>query len=171
MSDDDATRARHALESLKQALDGHLEAVLARSGEADPEVQVAYDRLREAAARYDDTLFDGYDEVTPFLFGEEPTALPVEGPADAAPRVAVLLRRDYALGADVAVEEAAATVGALVEEHGVDGFDERAEEAGLEPVGGTVWVVTATDAGPFASPFTAAVADRLLQRLDEVYED
>mgnify|MGYP001555318858 CR=1 FL=1 len=55
-----------AVESLKAALDVHLAAVEARSGENDPHVQSAYDALAAAGEAYDDALFSAYEEVTPF---------------------------------------------------------------------------------------------------------
>ncbi len=55
-----------ALGAFKAALDAHLRAVEARTGENDPLVQTAYDALAAAAETYDDALFSGFEEVTPF---------------------------------------------------------------------------------------------------------
>src|SRR5262245_59382734 len=63
---------RAAAEELKQAVDRHLAAVEARTGESDPAVQVAYTELHDIAARYDDLLFEHHDEVTPFIFADRP---------------------------------------------------------------------------------------------------
>jgi hypothetical protein len=59
-------QVRAAVEVLKAALDAHLAAVEARSGENDPQVQAAYDALASAGEAYDDALFSVYEEVTPF---------------------------------------------------------------------------------------------------------
>jgi hypothetical protein len=61
---------RTAAEALKRAVDSHLAAVEARSGESDPVVQDAYTALPDRAQRYDDLLFEVHDEVTPFVFSE-----------------------------------------------------------------------------------------------------
>ncbi len=61
-----AEQVRAAIEVLKAALDAHLTAVEARSGENDPRVQAAYDALASAGEAYDDALFAAYEEVTPF---------------------------------------------------------------------------------------------------------
>lgn len=61
---------RAAAEALKQAIDRHLAAVEARTGESDPAVQVAYTELHDVASRYDDLLFEHHDEVTPFIFAD-----------------------------------------------------------------------------------------------------
>src|SRR5215475_3094507 len=64
------TDVRAAAEALKAAIDAHLAAVEARGGEADPVVQEAYTVLHDAAAAYDDVLFEVYDEVTPFVLAD-----------------------------------------------------------------------------------------------------
>jgi hypothetical protein len=69
MADEDTAtpeEVHRALDAFKAALDAHLVAVELRTGENDPLVQAAYDRLAAAAEAYDDTLFSGYEEVTPF---------------------------------------------------------------------------------------------------------
>lgn len=183
-----------AVIALKSAIDAHLAACTARSGEADPRVQEAYDAVRSAAEDYDDVLFDTYGEVTPFEFAD--VAVPREDDASVPTRVGLYLRRDYDIG-DVeellsagrvaAVESASQDEGPaitdevtsvgravweLLNANGVDGFDEVAEEAGLELVGGTVWLLDEdpSDDSLFDGPFDAVGADRLLYRLDEVVE-
>jgi len=59
-------QVRSAADALKSAIDAHLVAVEARSGENDPMVQAAYDALAAAGEAYDDALFSAYEEVTPF---------------------------------------------------------------------------------------------------------
>ena len=112
-------------------------------------------------------------------------------------RLALLVRRDYdvvdraallAAGREAygeiwpegAPDEATADVDRperavyqLLHAYGVDGLDGRAEEAGLEPTGGTLWVVDLDedDETLDEAPFTGVDADRLVYRLDEVYED
>jgi hypothetical protein len=93
-SPDTATAVRPALEALRQALDDHLAEVEQRSGEQDPAVQDAYERLRNAAMEYDDALFDAYDEVTPFTFVEPQTAEPVEVATEHPQRLTLLVRVD-----------------------------------------------------------------------------
>lgn len=93
----DAVRA--AAQAVKDAIDAHLSAVEARTGESDPAVQRAFDALQTAAESYDDLLFEAYDEVTPFEFGGAGESAP-EGVADLdeAPAVInVFVRRDYAV--------------------------------------------------------------------------
>ena len=58
-------RVRDALAAVHQALDHHLTAVEARSGEADPAVFAAYEHLRDAVVAYDDLIYDVHDEVLP----------------------------------------------------------------------------------------------------------
>ena len=77
MADDTPATPEHvhaALETLVASLHAHLQAVEARSGENDANVQAAYDALASAGEAYDDALFSAYEEVTPFG--------PVEGPDD-----------------------------------------------------------------------------------------
>jgi hypothetical protein len=69
MADEDAATpedVHRALDAFKMALDAHLRAVELRTGENDPLVQAAYDAVAAAAEAYDDALFSGFEEVTPF---------------------------------------------------------------------------------------------------------
>ncbi|RJK93849.1 hypothetical protein [Vallicoccus soli] len=186
---------RAALAALTGALERHLEACLARRGETDPRVQEAYDDLREAADAYDDALFDATGEVTP-LETPTPAVEPGDSGDDEVPaRIGLLLRRDYVVR-DVdellAAAEAARTqtwpeeagpeldtdvtpgraVYQLLDAHGVDGLDDLAEDAGLDPVGGTLWVVgqDEDDDSLFDEPFEDVDPERVLYRLDEVFE-
>lgn len=183
-----------AAEALKSAVDQHLAACAARSGESDPRVQSAYDAVRAAAEAYDDALYEAYGEVTPFEFSSGPAVALAEGEAPA--RFGLLLRRDYVV-ADVeelteAAQRAAAddwpeaagpaptdevdsvgrAVYQLLNAYGIDGFDEVAEDSGLEPAGGTVWIVAEAedDESLYDEPFVDVDEERLLARLDEVFE-
>jgi hypothetical protein len=194
----DAT-VRAAAETFKSALDAHLTAVEQRAGENDPDVQETYDRLRDAGLAYDDLLFDTYEEVTPF---EAPDP-DVDEPGEVAPghgpaaRVALLTRHDYAVldhgvlldagreayretwpdeGEEVAEQQVSHLGAALYElanAYGVDGMDDRAEDAGLEPEGSTTWVLDVGDVGERWRDvaFTSAGQGRVLYRLDEVYDE
>lgn len=195
-SPQDYSRLHAALDELTDALEAHLAAVLRRAGEADPAVQAAYTVLRDAAARYDDLLFELTDEVTPWEFPEGPhLQVEYEDPTSAPDFVGLLVRRDYALADPAGLllagreayaelypddpdEAAKADVShpgralyQLLHAYGVDGLDRRAEEAGLAPRGGTVWV-QAMDAGDadtlVADPFGVADDEMLIYRLDEV---
>lgn len=187
-----ASAPRLAVEALKAALDRHLTACESRSGESDPAVQRAYDELREAAEHYDDVLFDTYEEVTPFEVVNTPDA--ADDDEDPA-RLSLLVRRDYlvsdldellATARSAAAEQwpdeageqpaeqvttAGRAVYELLQAQGVDGLDEIAEDAGLEPAGGTLWVLAADEDDDTldTAPFDVD-ADRLLYRLDEVFE-
>lgn len=188
-----ASAPRLAVEALKSALDRHLTACESRSGESDPAVERSYNELREAAEHYDDVLFDTYEEVTPFEFVDSggTAAADDENPA----RLSLLVRRDYlvddldellAAARSAALEtwpdeageppaEQITTAGRAVYEllqaQGVDGLDEVAEDAGLEPAGGTLWVLAADedDDSMEGTPFDVD-PERLLYRLDEVFE-
>jgi hypothetical protein len=190
----DAAAVRAAAEALIAAVTEHLTACEHRSGEADPSVQRAYDAVRQAAEHYDDVLFDAYEEVTPFEFAAAPVSEVVEG-TEVPTRVGVYVRRDYAVrdveeliaageraasgtgdedeeSEDGEVASAGQAVYALIDTFGVDGLDEVAEDSGLEPVGGTVWVLAeaADDDTIYDGPFDDVDEDRLLLRLDEVVE-
>jgi hypothetical protein len=65
------TAPRDALDRLVAALEAHFEAVTRRTGEADPAVNAAYQTLADAFETYDDSLYDTYDEVTPFVLVDE----------------------------------------------------------------------------------------------------
>lgn len=194
----DVARLQAALDALTDALEAHLEACLGRSGEADSAVQSAYTALRQAAERYDDLLFDQVDEVTPWEFPEGPhTDLEFED-EDALPgTIGVLVRRDYDLVDDEALvragrvayhelypedpEESAVAdvvhagraIYQLLHAYGVDGIDQRAEESGLAPRGGTVWVQALEDSEAATlvdDPFGVADEEMLVYRLDEVID-
>ena len=62
---------RAALDQLIFALEAHLAAATRRSGETDPDVVAAYQRLADAFERYDEALYDAYDEVTPFVLYDD----------------------------------------------------------------------------------------------------
>lgn len=191
----DSERLQAALDDLTDALEAHLNACLARTGESDPVVQAAYNALRIAADRYDDLLYDATDEVTPWEFPEEPPSIEFEDLDSDPGLVGVLVRRDYEIDdADQLMlagreaygelypqdpeESAAADVShpgralyQMLHAYGVDGLDERAEEAGLMPRGGTVWVqaLTATDDQTLTTdPFSVADEDLLVYRVDEI---
>ncbi len=179
-----------ALGDLKVALDRHLLACSTRSGEQDQDVQAAYEALRLAAERYDDVLFEVYDEVTPWEFAEAPTGRVLEV-ATEVDRVAVLVRRDYDLvdvdvllaagreaGAELVPDDEPVdsddtgwALSRLLETYGPDGLRARAEAAGLDPRGGTLWLVNVPDADTDSSldddPFLVADEDELLYRVDE----
>lgn len=64
--------ARAALDRLTAALEAHLVTVQQRRGEQDPAVEHAYSVLADAFETYDEALFDGYGETTPFeLYDDE----------------------------------------------------------------------------------------------------
>ncbi|GAB6902912.1 primosomal protein [Kineosporia succinea] len=65
------TEPRAALDRLIAALEAHLEAASARSGEADPSVVAAYQTLADAFESYDESLYDAFDEVTPFVLYDD----------------------------------------------------------------------------------------------------
>jgi hypothetical protein len=191
--DPDAVRA--AAGALKEALDRHLAAVEARSGEQDPAVQEAYDELQQAAEEYDELLFEVHEEVTPFEFGPDVAPHPSAILDEARPVISLYLRRDYAitdpevltaagraaapepaLDGEEAPGEPANLGGALYElmhAEGVDGLDEAAQDVGLEPLGGTVWFLAGAEAAfdPEAGPFDDVDPDRLIYRVDEVVSE
>lgn len=194
-SPQDYSRLHAALETLSEALDAHLEAVLRRVGEADPAVQAAYTRLRDAAERYDDLLFELTDEVTPWEFPEGPDSPEYEDRSAAPDAVTVMVRRDYGLAdpagllgagreayADLYPDDPAEAANAdvshpgralyqMLHAYGVDGLDSRAEEAGLAARGGTVWVqaIDSEDTETIVDdPFGIADEEMLIYRLDEV---
>ncbi len=191
-----ASDVRTAAEALKAAIDAHLAAVERRTGEGDERVQVLYDELRLASEAYDDLMFDLYDEVTPWEYPEETEAVSVaEGDVR---RFALLVRRDYTLDdaeallaagreayTEVWPQEPEGTINGdvpsparaiyqLINAYGPDGLAERAEQAGLRPHGGSIWVqVVAEDDDTLEAddPFAISDEDALVYRLDETYED
>lgn len=192
----DTERLQAALDDLTDALEAHLQAAVSRTGEADTAVQAAYTALRHAAERYDNLLFDLRDEVTPWEFPEGPLTGTEYEQADTSPgMVGVLVRRDYEiddtdglLGAgreaygdlypSDPMESAVADVShpgraiyQMLHAYGVDGLDERAEDAGLRPRGGTVWVqalAAGDDQTLTEDPFGVADEELLVYRVDEV---
>lgn len=183
---------RAAAELLKTAIDRHLQACAAKTGEEDPGVQEAYDALREAAESYDDALFDAYEEVTPFEFSQGPLYEPAEVGEEGVPaRVAAFQRRDFAVRSSADLLEAGATIlrqegeddeiaeltpidalALYVDVHGLDAAAAAADEIGLHSLGGTTWLLDqdVDDDTLRAAPFAAVDESRLLHRLDEDVE-
>ncbi|GGH57411.1 hypothetical protein [Rothia aerolata] len=56
---------RAALATLTNALEEHLTAIVNRRGEHDPAIDNAYVAVANAFERYEEALFDTYEEVTP----------------------------------------------------------------------------------------------------------
>lgn len=65
------TEPRAALDRLIAALEAHLSAAAGRQGEADPAVVSAYQILADAFEAYDESLYDAFDEVTPFVLYDD----------------------------------------------------------------------------------------------------
>ncbi|GAB3268544.1 primosomal protein [Kineosporia babensis] len=65
------TEPRAALDRLIAALEAHLDAASKRAGEADPAVVAAYQTLADAFETYDESLYDAFDEVTPFVLYDD----------------------------------------------------------------------------------------------------
>jgi hypothetical protein len=180
---------RAAADALKTAIDRHLEACAARSGEEDPKVQEAYDVLRDAAEAYDDLLFETYEEVTPFEFSPGPLYEPTEVAQEGVPtRVSLFARRDFAVragdeliavGRDLLPEvddegdpedvTAADALALYLEVHGLDAMVNNAEDLGMSWLGGTTWVVDQDpeDDTLMSAPFAVVDETRLLHRMDE----
>jgi hypothetical protein len=180
---------RTAAEAVKAAIDRHLAAVEARTGENDPGVAAAYEELALAADAYDEVLYDAHDEVTPFEVPSHRGATSFPDP-DEPEAISVLIRRDYlitdplrlraaALRVDSAPESAASVssaLGAIFAEYEPDEIAGRAEELGLEEGDSTLWVTAADPAEPgdwLAEPFEDADPDLLICRFDvsEAYDD
>ena len=182
--------ARAAADRLRTALDQHLSAVEARSGEHDPAVQLAYKELRAAAADYDLALYDEHDEVTPFdLPDPEPPAEDEEPPG--LDRLSLVARWDFSVtDRDVllataeravgeAVPDAAIALAALVAAVGHTRLGTSASPAsvGLRPHGYTTWVLATDDADPgdddpgwMEHAFDGAEPQRVLCRLESPAE-
>ena len=190
---------RRAAEALKRAVDSHLAAVEARSGESDPVVQDAYTALHDAAQRYDDLLFEVHDEVTPFVFSEGTRTLDLvdDEEYEVEPDwVSMLARWDFAVGDRDALMEAARVAahqswvrdgeeqaeeaaddlgdafGQLVDAYGHDVLVDRAEEFGLTRKGATTWLLAAAPAEGeewMDDPFTNVDEDKLIYRVDEIF--
>ncbi|NDL55982.1 hypothetical protein [Phytoactinopolyspora mesophila] len=191
-------RLQAALDHLTDALENHMEACLARTGEADAGVQAAYTALRHAAERYDDLLFEVRDEVTPWEFPEGPHVDIEYENAEAEPAaVGVFVRRDYDItehdellragreaygelypahpreAAEADVSHAGRALYQLLHAYGVDGLDQRAEPSGLLSRGGTVWVQELAEGDTETlvdEPFAIVDDEMLIYRLDEVIE-
>lgn len=182
--------ARAAAERLRTALDAHLAAVEARSGEHDPAVQLAYKELRAAAADYDVALYDEHDEVTPFdLPDPEPPAEDDDEPD--LDRLTLVARWDFTV-ADPDILQAAAqravgeevpdvavALAALVAAAGHTRVTtpDAAPLVGLRPHGNATWVLATDDADPddddpswMADPFGGADPERALCRLESPIE-
>ncbi|MEZ0093286.1 hypothetical protein [Streptacidiphilus sp. EB129] len=186
---------RNAAEAVKAAIDRHLAAVEARTGENDPGVAAAYEALARAADDYDEVLYDAYDEVTPFEVPHE-TGVGHYADPDDPEAISVLIRRDYLIAdplrlraaalridgstavdpAPVAASSVTAALGALFGEYEPDEIAGRAEQFGLEEGDSTLWVTAADPAEPgdwLGEPFDDADPELLICRFDvsEVYDD
>ncbi|NEY31776.1 hypothetical protein GTU99_06110 [Streptomyces sp. PRKS01-65] len=161
-----AAEVRAAAEAVKTALDRHLAAVERRSGEDDPAVYEAFNKLAAAAEAYDELLYDRYDEVTPFeIPGADDTLPPYTGPEEPN-ALSVLIRRDYTVVEpqrllaqarrieaadedDGAAPHASGTVhgalGLLFGEFEPDEIASRHKEFGLEEGDSTLWVTAADE--------------------------
>ncbi|MEV0093027.1 hypothetical protein [Streptomyces sp. NPDC050738] len=165
-----AAEVRAAADAVKAALDRHLEAVEARTGEDDPAVYEAFNALASAAETYDEKLYDRYDEVTPFEIPGADDALPPYGGPEDPHALSVLIRRDYAVvepqrllaqaqriadldpdvDADTTVgaivgSSVHAAVGVLFGEYEPDEIASRHKEFGLEEGDSTLWVSAAEE--------------------------
>ena len=184
---------RAAAEALKSAIDRHLSAVEARTGEDDADVFAAFEALQVTAEHYDDLLYDVYDEVTPFEFTES-----VEEPGAEIEAVSVRIRRDYLIEdsealiaagqeallaerpdlveeeAGVTVASVEAAVAALFDAYDPDALDEHAEQVGLVPMGGTLWVVASApeeDDTWLDDPFAGTGERHIVYRLDVTVQE
>ncbi|MFF5015917.1 hypothetical protein [Streptomyces sp. NPDC001165] len=187
-----AAEVRAAAEAVKTALDRHLAAVEARSGEDDPAVYEAFNELAAAAEVYDELLYDRYDEVTPFeIPGADDSLPPYAGPEEPN-AISVLIRRDYAVAEpqrllaqaqrveaveyedDGGAGDAAGTVhgalGVLFGEFEPDEIASRHKEFGLEEGDSTLWVTAADEpAEPgewLEAPFEQVDPQRVVCRFD-----
>lgn len=178
--------ARAAADRFRIALDRHLAAVEARTGEHDPEVQLAYKELRAAAADYDLTLYREHDEVTPFDLPDPEPPVDDDEPVD-LDRLSLVARWDFSVvdedkllaSAERAVGEevpdAAVALAALVAAAGHSRVGDPASAAlvGLRGHGNTTWILATDDADPddddpswMADAFAGADPDRALCRLE-----
>ncbi|MCX4552054.1 hypothetical protein OG204_06530 [Streptomyces sp. NBC_01387] len=190
-----AAEVRAAAEAVKAALDRHLDAVEARTGEDDPAVYNAFNALAAAAEAYDEKLYDRYDEVTPFeIPGADDSLPPYAGP-DEPHALSVLIRRDYAVvepqrllaqaqrivdldpeadsgsGVNAVVGSSVhAALGVLFGEYEPDEVASRHQEFGLEEGDSTLWV-SASDELPepgewLEAPFDGADPQQIVCRFD-----
>jgi hypothetical protein len=187
-----AGTARAAAVRLRSALDAHLDAVEARTGEHDPAVQQAFKELREAAREYDDALYAEHDEVTPFDLPElELATEDDEAEGDEIGRLSLLARWDFslddvdllistankALGQEIPDASVALAALAVSIGHTKLGDPAIAQSAGLRAHGATTWVVATDDADPddddpgwMDDAFAGADPDVVLCRLDAAVE-
>lgn len=179
--------ARAAADRLRTALDEHLSAVEGRSGEHDPQVQLAYKELRAAAADYDLALYTEHDEVTPFDLPDPEDPADSGDEAPSLERLSLVARWDFsvtdpavlfataarAVGEEV--PDAAIALAALVAAVGHTrlGTSASPETVGLRPHGHTTWVLATDDAEPgdddpewMEDPFGGAEPQRVLCRLE-----
>ncbi|WP_405782127.1 hypothetical protein [Streptomyces sp. NBC_00859] len=190
-----AAEVRAAAEAVKAALDRHLDAVEARTGEDDPAVYSAFNALAAAAEVYDERLYDRYDEVTPFeIPGADDSLPPYAGPDDPN-ALTVLIRRDYAVvqpqrlltqaqrvvdldpetgggqGAGAVVGSSVhAALGVLFGEYEPDEIASRHKEFGLEEGDSTLWISAADDLPEpgewLSAPFDQADPQQIVCRFD-----
>jgi hypothetical protein len=182
-----STHVRNAARALKAAIDAHLVACEGKRHEEDPTIQRAYDELRDAAEAYDDALFDAFGEVTPFEFSAAPIFDTVEVAEEGVPsRVAVCQRRDFAIRSGRDLTEAGRAIlreeddddeslkagdalAIFLEAHGLDETTAVAEKIGLQPIGGTTWLLEreVDDNTLGAAPFGDLDVARLLYRFED----
>jgi hypothetical protein len=183
--------ARAAADRLRTALDQHLSAVEHRSGEHDPQVQLAYKELRAAAAEYDLALYTEHDEVTPFDLPDPEDPADEYGDPPGLDRLSLVARWDFSVrDAEKLVASAARAVGDDVPDVGVAlaalvaafghtqvGNSGSAALVGLRAHGSTTWVLATDDADPheddqewMADPFAGADPERALCRLESPVE-
>ncbi len=193
MSDDvqpTVAEVRAAVETLKAALDRHLDAIENRTGDDDPSVYTAFEALASAAESYDELLYDRYDEVTPFEVPGGEGAPQYTG-AESPDAFSVLIRRDYAIvepdrlfaqarrtseGDDEAGESVSAALGAVFGEYEPDEIAQRHKEFGLEEGDSTLWVsaLEPTEPGEWLdAPFDQVDPELTVCRFDmsAVFED
>lgn len=191
-----AAEVRAAAEALKAALDRHLDAVEHRSGEDDPAVYAAFNELAATAEKYDELLYETYDEVTPFEIPGDDSLPAYTGPEEPS-ALSVLIRRDYAVvepqrlmsqaqriadldpdtvqvnGVPQGVAAGGsvhAALGVLFGEYEPDEIAARHKEFGLEEGDSTLWVAAADEpAEPgewLSAPFDQADPQRVVCRFD-----
>lgn len=212
-----AADVRSAAEAVKAALDRHLEAVERRAAGArgltapggsaegaseresaslDSDVYAAFDELAAAGEKYDELLYEAYDEVTPFeIPGSD--SLPAYAGPEVPSALSVLIRRDYTItephrllsqaqrvadldpestenGALVEGPSAGSSVhaalGVLFGEYEADEIATRHKEFGLEEGDSTLWVAAGDEPSEpgewLAAPFDQADPERVICRFD-----
>lgn len=193
MSDDvqpPVAEIRAAVEAFKAALDRHLDAIENRTGGDDPAVYAAFEALASAAEKYDELLYDSYDEVTPFEVPAGETMPEYAGP-DEPEAISVLIRRDYTIveperlfaqarrageGDEAVSTTVNAAIGAIFGEYEPDEIAQRHKEFGLEEGDSTMWVSAVEPAEPgewLDAPFEQADPQLLVCRFDvsAVFDD